>query len=399
MAAHVPPRAAPRKVFQERQRITSLPLYYDGFLCVKRARQQNFTKYWAELRGTTLFLYGDSKQEMHSEMVDLTDLKSLADFFPSDKQLTKVTLTLPHEEVQLKTETPEDVEEWKGFILTVTQLSVPSRLALLPGQIIRLHEVLEKENLRRASQISNSVGTPVQGLDSPGGDYIDVLSMPSCFYQVSRKEANDMLERNPGCGNLILRPGGDSKNFSISIMQPSDPPVVKHYRVLKTDTGYTIELERPIMLRSLDKVVEYFINETKGKLVPYACNMYDTKLEVISSGPVRSDADKQNKPKATVAPIISLPVKKPEPAKKQEKPVRPEKLTKPKIHIPKEEDPDNTYLTADDTEEFQNPSLGYKSCDRNPAGRLSDELVDKLQKRREQMQLSPSTRPVANRRT
>ncbi|XP_078532377.1 signal-transducing adaptor protein 1 isoform X2 [Lissotriton helveticus] len=356
MAAHVPPRAAPRKVFQERQRITSLPLYYDGFLCVKRARQQNFTKYWAELRGTTLFLYGDSKQEMHSEMVDLTDLKSLADFFPSDKQLTKVTLTLPHEEVQLKTETPEDVEEWKGFILTVTQLSVPSRLALLPGQIIRLHEVLEKENLRRASQISNSVGTPVQGLDSPGGDYIDVLSMPS-------------------------------------------PPVVKHYRVLKTDTGYTIELERPIMLRSLDKVVEYFINETKGKLVPYACNMYDTKLEVISSGPVRSDADKQNKPKATVAPIISLPVKKPEPAKKQEKPVRPEKLTKPKIHIPKEEDPDNTYLTADDTEEFQNPSLGYKSCDRNPAGRLSDELVDKLQKRREQMQLSPSTRPVANRRT
>lgn len=395
MAAPVLPRAAPRKIFQERQRITSLPLYYDGFLCVKLARQQNFTKYWAELRGTTLFLYADSKQEMHTEMVDLMDLKSLADFFPSDKQLTKVTLTLLHEEVQLKTETPEDVEEWKGFILTVTQLTVPSRLALLPGQIIRLHEALEKENLRRASQMV----IPVQGMDSPGGDYIDVLSMPSCFYQVSRKVANDMLERNPGSGNLILRPNGDSKNFSISIMQPSDPPVVKHYKVLKTDKEYTIELERPITVRSLDKVVEYFINETKGKLVPYVCNLYDTKLEVIGSGPVRSNADKQNKPQATVAPIVSLPVKKLEPDKKTEKSVRPEKMKKPKIQIPEEEDPDRTYLTADDTAEFKNLSLGYKSCDRNPAGCLSDELVDILQKRREKMQLSPSTRPVANRRT
>ncbi|XP_069091897.1 signal-transducing adaptor protein 1 isoform X2 [Pleurodeles waltl] len=385
MAAPVPPRAAPRKVFQERQRITSLPLYYDGFLCVKRARQQKFTKYWAELRGTTLFLYKDSKQEMHAETVDLMDLKSLADLFPSDKQLTKVTLTLPHEEVQLKTETPEDVEEWKGFILTVTQLSVPSRLALLPGQIIRLREVLELENHRRASQISNPGGIPVHGMDSPGGDYIDVLSMPSCFFQVSRKQATDMLEQNPSSGNLILRPGGDSKNFSISIMQPSDPPVVKHYKVLSSDKGYTIDLERPIKLKSLDKVIEYFIKETRGKLVPYVCNMYDTKLELIGCGSEKRDAAKQNKPQATVAPIISLPVRKTEPSKKTETPVKPEKQKKPMVPIT-EDDPGSAYL-IDDMPEFQNLSLGCKSCDRNPAGYLNDELHDILKKRREKMQL------------
>jgi hypothetical protein len=40
-----------------------------------------------------------------------------------------------------------------------------------------------------------------------------------CFYAVSRKEATAMLEKNPSWGNMILRPGSDSKNYSITIRQ------------------------------------------------------------------------------------------------------------------------------------------------------------------------------------
>ncbi|XP_069486597.1 signal-transducing adaptor protein 1 isoform X2 [Ambystoma mexicanum] len=351
---------------------------------------KDFIRYWAELRGTTLFLYANNKQEMHAEMIDLVDLNSLADFFPSDKQLTKVTLTLPNEEVQLKTETPEDVEEWKGFILTVTQLSVPSRLALLPGQIIRLQEVLEKERLRRASQLHRPVATSsARAVDLP--DYIDVLSMPECFHQVTRKEAADLLEGNPRSGNLILRPGGDSKNFAVSIRQPTDKPIIKHYRVLNTKEGYTIELEQPVTLSSMDEVVEYFKNVTRGRLVPYISNMYDTQLEVLGSGPITNEASKKSKPQARVSPLVCLA------PKKTEKLVKPEKPKKIKIPI-QEDDPDSTYMN-DEMPALQNISLGQKSHDDTITGNLGDELKDMLMKRREKMQLSPSQRTGANRKT
>lgn len=37
-----------------------------------------------------------------------------------------------------------------------------------------------------------------------------------CFLQVSRLEAQLLLERYPECGNLLLRPGGDGKD-SVSV--------------------------------------------------------------------------------------------------------------------------------------------------------------------------------------
>lgn len=39
---------------------------------------------------------------------------------------------------------------------------------------------------------------------------------PRCFLQVSRLEAQLLLERYPECGNLLLRPGGDGKD-SVSV--------------------------------------------------------------------------------------------------------------------------------------------------------------------------------------
>lgn len=40
MMAKKPPKPAPRRIFQERSKITALPLYFEGFLLVKRSEYQ-----------------------------------------------------------------------------------------------------------------------------------------------------------------------------------------------------------------------------------------------------------------------------------------------------------------------------------------------------------------------
>ncbi|XP_026263571.1 signal-transducing adaptor protein 1 isoform X2 [Urocitellus parryii] len=237
MMAKKPPKPAPRRIFQERLKITALPMYFEGFLSVKRAAYQEYRRYWTELRGTTLFFYTDKKNTI--------------------------------------TENTESGEEWRGFILTVTELSVPQHVSLLPGQFIRLHEVLEREKKRRieTQQVPN---TSPEKEKEPIEDYVDVLNpMPVCFYTVSRKEATEMLEKNPSLGNMILRPGSDSRNYSITIRQEIDMPRIKHYKVMSIGKNYTIELEKPVTLPNLFSVIDYFVKETRGNLRPFIYSIED----------------------------------------------------------------------------------------------------------------------------
>lgn len=270
-----PPKPAPRRIFQERLKITALPLYFEGFLLVKRSEYQEYKHYWTELRGTTLFFYSDKKSPTYVDKLDLIDLTCLTDQNSTVKNCAKFTLVLPKEEVQLKTENTESGEEWRGFILTVTELSVPQHVSLLPGQVIRLREVLERERKRRIE----TEQTPSSAVEKkePTGDYADVLSpMPACFYTVSRKEATEMLEKNPSLGNMILRPGSDSKSYSITIRQEIDMPRIKHYKVMSVGKNYTIELEKPVTLPNLFSVVDYFMKETRGNLRPFIYSADET---------------------------------------------------------------------------------------------------------------------------
>lgn len=267
--AKKPPKPAPRRIFQERSKITALPLYFEGFLLVKRSEYQEYKYYWTELRGTTLFFYTDKKSTIYTDKLDIIDLTCLTDQNSTEKNCAKFTLILPKEEVQLKTENTESGEEWRGFILTVTELSVPLHVSLLPGQVIRLHEVLEREKKRRIEMEQISSFSPEKGKE-PTEDYVDVLTpMPECFYTVSRKEATEMLEKNPSLGNMILRPGSDSRNYSITIRQDIDLPRIKHYKVMSVGKNYTIELEKPVTLPNLFSVIEYFVKETRGNLRPF----------------------------------------------------------------------------------------------------------------------------------
>ncbi|XP_025743204.1 signal-transducing adaptor protein 1 [Callorhinus ursinus] len=276
MMAEKPPKPAPRRIFQERLKITALPLYFEGFLLVKRSEYQVYKHYWTELRGTTLFFYSDKKSPTYVDKLDLIDLTCLTDQNSTEKNCAKFTLVLPKEEVQLKTENTESGEEWRGFILTVTELSVPLHMSLLPGQVIRLHEVLQREKKRRI-EIERTPSSAMEKEKEPIEDYADALSpMPACFYIVSRKEATEMLEKNPSLGNMILRPGSDSKSYSITIRQEIDMPRIKHYKVMSVGKNYTIELEKPVTLPNLFSVIDYFMKETQGNLRPFIYSTDET---------------------------------------------------------------------------------------------------------------------------
>lgn len=173
MLAKKPPKPAPRRVFQERLKITALPLYFEGFLLVKRPEYQEYKLYWTELRGTTLFFYNDKKSTIYVDKLDIIDLTCLTEQNSADKNCAKFTLVLPKEEVQLQTENTESGEEWRGFILTVTELSVPQHVSLLPGQVIRLHEVLDREKKRR---LETEPSTSLEEEREPLEDYVDVLN-------------------------------------------------------------------------------------------------------------------------------------------------------------------------------------------------------------------------------
>uniref|UniRef100_A0A8C5NYZ9 Signal transducing adaptor family member 1 n=1 Tax=Jaculus jaculus TaxID=51337 RepID=A0A8C5NYZ9_JACJA len=215
MMAKKPPKPAPRRIFQERLKITALPLYFEGFLLVKRSDDQEYKHYWTELRGATLFFYTDKKSTI--------------------------------------AENTESGEEWRGFILTVTELSVPQHVSLLPGQVIRLHEVLEREKKRRL-EAQRPPGVSVDGKKDPGEGCAGASSpKPACFYTVSRKEATEMLEKNPSLGNMILRPGTDSRNYSITIRQEI------------------------VTLPNLFSVIDYFVKETRGNLRPFIYSTDDNR--------------------------------------------------------------------------------------------------------------------------
>ncbi|OCU00114.1 signal-transducing adaptor protein 1 [Xenopus laevis] len=272
------PAAISRRIHQKKINLTSLPLYYEGNLWIRQATRKE-CKYWTELRGTKLFLYTDKLQEKSIDNIDLQSLVSVTNGCPQQKQSAELILRLAKEEIYLKTETPEDIEEWKGFILTVVELSIPNYVSLLPGQILQLKETLEKEKVRRKNEQNTDASSSSAQIDET---YEDASRMPECFQEVTRQEATNILNKMSEFGNLILRPGTNSNSFAVSIKEPlqtpSDRPQIKHYRILSTGTGYTIELEDPVNVNSLDEVVNFFVTETRGKLIPLLKHVYDREL-------------------------------------------------------------------------------------------------------------------------
>ncbi|XP_069445518.1 signal-transducing adaptor protein 2 isoform X2 [Ovis canadensis] len=254
---------------------SALPLhYYESFLEKKGPRDRDYKKFWAGLQGLTLYFYNSNRDTKHVEKLDLGGFVKLTDEAPwgnSHDPSTHFCLVLRNQEIKFKVESLESREMWKGFILTVVELRVPSNLTLLPGHLYMMSEALAKEEARRA------------------------LEMPSCFLKVSRLEAQLLLERYPECGNLLLRPSGDGTGgVSVTTLQTlNGKPVVRHYKVKREGAKYVIDVEEPFSCTSLEAVVSYFVSHSNKALVPF---LLDEDYEKVIGPAPPKDGPKQLPP-------------------------------------------------------------------------------------------------------
>ncbi|XP_046541668.1 signal-transducing adaptor protein 2 isoform X3 [Equus quagga] len=250
--------------------------YHESFLEKKGPRDQDYRKFWAGLRGLTLYFYKSNRDSQHVEKLDLGTFVKFMDEAPwgsAQDPGIHFSLVLRNQEVKFKVESLESREMWKGFILTVLELRVPSNLTLLPGHLYMMAEALAKEEARRA------------------------LEVPSCFMKVSRVEAQLLLERYPECGNLLLRPSGDgAAGVSVTTRQMlNGTPVIRHYKVKHEGPKYVIDVEEPFSCASLDAVVDYFVSNTKKALVPFLLD--DDYEKVLDPAPPKQP------PPAPVKPV------------------------------------------------------------------------------------------------
>ncbi|XP_069784922.1 signal-transducing adaptor protein 1-like isoform X2 [Narcine bancroftii] len=260
--------ASPRPA---RHRALLVPGYYDGYLQKQETKSKKLKGFWTVLRGNELFFQMTSRDPTYIEKISLDNFVSVEN---DESQKNSFILKLKSGDTKLQAVSLEAREEWKGFIHTVGRLEVPD-MDFLPGQIHRLQDVLEEEVKRcqKTASSSLSLSPPQSGRTTPEpvqSDYDDVENdQLSCFYKISRVEAQTLLEKNVEFGNMLMRPSSDGQNLSISTLQAlKNNVIVKHYRVRCADNGYVIEIEDGIFCKSRQEIVDIFIERTKGVLKP-----------------------------------------------------------------------------------------------------------------------------------
>ncbi|XP_053148464.1 signal-transducing adaptor protein 2 [Hemicordylus capensis] len=338
------------------------PHYFEGFLEKKMAWEKDYKKYWAGLRGLTLYFYNTTRDNQYVEKVELADFVSLTDDNPLSTMATWSTegtgmnLKMRHQEVKLRMESLESREMWKGFILTMVEMKVPSSLTLLPGHIYMLSEALEKEKERRSK---------LDQEDSPKRE--EKKKFPDCFFEVSRTEAEMLLAREENNGNLLLRPGGDGKSISVTTRQlVNGTGIIKHYKINMVEEEYIIDVEEPYRCSSLEDVVKFFVTYSRTLLTPLCLDKsYALRLEVVQmdseSGestvlpprkmpalppprnPTGVPGGKKIPPNPKGRPPMPAPLPAVLPAKPPVPPARPCNL-----YEVEEDEPDRTYLNDED---------------------------------------------------
>ncbi|XP_040393948.1 signal-transducing adaptor protein 2 [Cygnus olor] len=231
--------------------------YYEGFVQKRGPRDMGYRRVWAGLRGPLIAFYAVPRDRQPLEMLDLSELVAVR------AEGGGLVLQMRDQNVTLKAESAEAQEMWRGFILTMAKMKVPSDLVLLPGHRFQLLEALREEQERRAVP--------------------RVPLFPSCFYNVSRGEAEQLLERSAGSGNLVLRPGGHGHGVSVTTRQMLNNTVlIRHYKVIDLGQDYCISVDVPHYCSSLAEVVQYFVEKSKGCLRPLHSE-YNQKLEFVET--------------------------------------------------------------------------------------------------------------------
>ncbi|XP_078251253.1 signal-transducing adaptor protein 1-like, partial [Rhinoraja longicauda] len=193
-------------------------------------------------------------------------------------------------------------------------LEIPN-LILLPGQIWRLRGVLEQEIKRRRKLTSSPPPLPPPRSTTPERDqnYDDVENVRlSCFYKVSRMEAESLLAKNIEFGNLLMRPSTDDRDLSVSTRQAfNNGTIVKHYRIRCVDSGYIIDIDEGVLCNSRQEIVEYFIQQTNGVLKPLEIPTdYEINLSIVEEDAESGELIHRKLDTLTGSATKTLPVKK-----------------------------------------------------------------------------------------
>lgn len=300
--------AAPTAQNRPRRSKALLPTcYYEGYLEKRSPKETTSCRLWTCLCGNTLFFYNNTKDCEYTEKLELSGFISLADDSSKGSNLegARFSLRMKDREVKLTASSPEARVLWKGFILSVVELAVPSSLNLLPGQLHMLAEVVEKEKKRRKPPPLPQ--GPVPSL------YLPLLAnMPPCYHPVSRLEAEMVLERNQEFGNFLLRPGRDGSSLAITTYQDLNGPVFHHYRVArKPDGGFSIDVENPIPCATIHDVIGFLVERTSGALRPLILEeSYDENITFVQSDDENGERNLQC---ASGRPSLPAPVPPPKP--------------------------------------------------------------------------------------
>uniref|UniRef100_A0A8D0CQG6 Signal transducing adaptor family member 2b n=1 Tax=Sander lucioperca TaxID=283035 RepID=A0A8D0CQG6_SANLU len=253
-------KSGPTNPNTKQQLITSHINHYVSL----RVFVQTSRKLWTSLCGNTLFFFNDMRDTGYIEKVDLSGFISITDDGSQDRNLDAARFILQMKDINIKftASNAESRELWKGYIQSVAELSVPSSLTLLPGQIHMLKEAVEKEKERK-----RNVAQPAVLNHCP---YVSFQAdMPACYHRVSRLEAELLLEKEAKRGNLLLRPGSNGTSFAVSTRQDLEGSVFRHYRVThKHEGGFAIDVDNPVPCATLHDVINYLVEKTDGVLIP-----------------------------------------------------------------------------------------------------------------------------------
>ncbi|KAM3612591.1 uncharacterized protein V6R79_010683 [Siganus canaliculatus] len=318
-----------RAVHMKRKTVTALPLYYSGYLLKKLRKEKDFKKYLGELRGTTLFLYKDCTQDTYTEKLDLEQLESMKPDSPYQRKTPPVfTLKLRSEEVHLSMDNPDAAEMWRCYILTVVKKEIPSKVQLLPGQVLQLQEILVQERRRTlplpgpplpprpsflpTDSLHHCPSSPKPPPPPPPSEAeVHRSQFPPCFFSVTRQEAEKMLEEHPECGDIIIRPATMANAYALTLRQGRHSgSILKNYRITSTKSGFVIELDTAVTVPSLKDVLAYFLEKMDYQVQPYTPSQpYDTCIEVspgpktTCSTPPAAEPSPKTLPRARVAPL------------------------------------------------------------------------------------------------
>ncbi|XP_076860459.1 signal-transducing adaptor protein 2b [Brachyhypopomus gauderio] len=339
--------------------------YHEGFLEKRSFKDKMSRRLWTCLCGNSLFFFHNSKDNNYVEKLELDECISVSDDTSLDRNLdaARFQLQLKGGSIQLTAPSLEAREVWKGFIYCIAKLEIPSSFNLLPGQLHLLKEVVETERKRRKQlpEVPEPAAGPGVLADTPTPGppiYTDVLAeMPVCYYQISRGEAEILLDRNQDKGNLLLRQGRDGSSLAVSTRQDfNGTPVFRHYRVTRQhDGGFAIAVENPISCETLHDVIDCLVQKTEGALKPLTLEQpYEKNITFVKAN---AESGEKSMEEAPSCPENTLPAVPPKPAPRAAvSPANP----KPS---PEESGPEESlYLNASDEEPVVNPPVPPRSA-------------------------------------